>query len=157
VGDLDAFKPEFEWQVRRLRELHEASFAQRKPSMKEIIKTSQAPSSPLHSQAVMAGGFIFVTGLTGTDPATGKLAGDTVQSQVTRALKNAEAVLAAAGATLRDVVEVQVLLVRPEDFNGLNEAYAPFFPVDPPARSVAKLGVSLPGVLVSVRMVALAP
>lgn len=49
-----------------------------------------------------------------------------------------------------------MLLARPEDLAGMNEAYAEFFRTDPPARSVAKLGVELPGVLVSIRMTALA-
>jgi 2-iminobutanoate/2-iminopropanoate deaminase len=52
------------------------------------------------------------------------------------------------------VVEVQVLLTRPEDFAGMNEAYAEFFGDTPPARSVAKLGVELPGLWVSIRMTA---
>jgi len=105
----------------------------------------------------MAGGFLFVSGMTGLDPETGKLAGETIQEQTTRAMRNCESILSVAGATLHDVVEVQVLLARPEDFAGLNESYAAFFPTDPPARSVAKLGVEIPGVLVSIRLVAVAP
>ena len=58
------------------------------------------------------------------------------------------------GATLDDVVEVGVLLANPADFAGLNEEYATWFPTTPPARYVAKLGVELPGVLVSIRMTA---
>ena len=123
----------------------------------KIIETTDAPDSPRYSQAVRAGGFLFVSGMTGVDALTGKLAGATIQEQAACALQNCEAVLGAAGALLQDVVEVQVLLARPEDFNGLNEAYARFFPSDPPARSVAKLGVEIPGVLVSIRMVAVAP
>jgi 2-iminobutanoate/2-iminopropanoate deaminase len=123
----------------------------------KIIKSADAPGSPNYSQAVVAGGFLFVSGMTGVDPLTGKLAGATIQEQAACALQNCEAILGAAGALLQDVVEVQVLLARPEDFAGLNDAYARFFPSDPPARSVAKLGVEIPGVLVSIRMVAVAP
>jgi 2-iminobutanoate/2-iminopropanoate deaminase len=71
-----------------------------------------------------------------------------------QALLNCEEVLRAAGASKDDIVETQVLLADPADFAGMNEAYAAFFEVDPPARSVAKLGVDLPGVLVSIRMTA---
>jgi 2-iminobutanoate/2-iminopropanoate deaminase len=60
----------------------------------------------------------------------------------------------AAGGTLEDVVEVGVLLANPSDFAGMNEEYAAWFPADPPARYVAKLGVEIPGVLVSIRMTA---
>jgi len=59
------------------------------------------------------------------------------------------------GAGYDDIVEVGVLLTNPADFAGLNEEYARAFPTDPPARYVAKLGVELPGVLVSVRMTAI--
>ncbi|HVS75783.1 MAG TPA: Rid family hydrolase [Steroidobacteraceae bacterium] len=122
--------------------------------MKTIIRTEDAPSSPYYSQAVMAGGFLFVSGMTAMDPRTGKLAGGTIQEQTARALQSCERILSVAGASLQNIVDVQILLARPEDFAGFNEAYASFFPVDPPARSVARLGVELPGVLVSIRMVA---
>lgn len=125
--------------------------------MKTSIQTERAPASRSWSQAVKAAGLIFVSGMTGTDPVTGALAGPSIGEQVRQSLKNCEAVLEAAGASLRDVVEVQVLLADPADFAGLNEAYGAFFPADPPARSVAKLGVELPGVRVSIRVTAAAP
>ncbi|HTU67729.1 MAG TPA: Rid family hydrolase [Steroidobacteraceae bacterium] len=122
--------------------------------MKEIIRTAEAPVNPLYSQGVKAGQTIYVTGMTGTDPATKQLAGPTIQDQTLQALANCEAVLRAAGATREDVVDVQVLLSKPEDFAGLNEAYAGFFRTDPPVRSVARLGPDVPGLLVSIRMTA---
>lgn len=122
--------------------------------MREIVSTSDAPSSPLYSQAVKAGGLIFVSGMTGSDVATGALAGSTIQEQTRQALANCRAVLQAAGTTWDDVVEVGVLLANPDDFAGMNEEYAASFPGTPPARHVAKLGVELPGVLVSIRLIA---
>jgi 2-iminobutanoate/2-iminopropanoate deaminase len=119
---------------------------------RQIITTPDAPSSPLYSQGVRAGSQLFVSGMTGLDPATGELAGDTIGAQTRQAMRNCEAILRAGGATLDDVVEVGVLLTRPEDFAGLNEEYARWFTADPPTRYVAKLGVDLPGLLVSVRM-----
>jgi 2-iminobutanoate/2-iminopropanoate deaminase len=53
-----------------------------------------------------------------------------------------------------DVVEVGVLLASPGDFAEMNEEYASWFPANPPTRYVAKLGVELPGILVSIRMTA---
>ena len=97
---------------------------------------------------------MYVSGLVGIDAATGKLAGTTIQEQTRQALANCELVLRAAGATLGDVVEVGVLLTQPTDFAGMNAEYATWFPADPPARYVAKLGVDVPGVLVSIRMTA---
>lgn len=124
--------------------------------MREIIITPSAPSSPLFSQAVKAGQHIYVSGLVGIDVSTGKLAGSTIQKQTRQALLNCETVLRAAGATLEDVVEVGVLLTNPTDFTGMNDEYATWFPAEPPTRYVAKLGVEIPDVLVSIRMTAVA-
>jgi 2-iminobutanoate/2-iminopropanoate deaminase len=122
--------------------------------MRQVISTPDAPSSPLYSQAVKAGEYVHVSGLVGIDVSTGALAGSTIQEQTRQALTNCRAVLHAAGSTLDDVVEVGVLLTSPTDFGGMNEEYATWFPTDPPTRYVSKLGVELPGVLVSIRMTA---
>jgi 2-iminobutanoate/2-iminopropanoate deaminase len=122
--------------------------------MRDVIRTPNAPSSPLYSQAVKAGHSIHVSGTVGIDPATGSLAGSTIQEQTRQALANCRAILEAAHASLEDVVEVGVLLANPGDFSGMNEEYGSWFPADPPARYVAKLGVEIPGVLISIRMTA---
>lgn len=121
---------------------------------RQIITTPDAPSSPLFSQGVRAGSLVLVSGTTGMDVTTGRMAGDDIQAQTRQALTNCEAVLRAAGATLDDVVEVGVLLTDPGDFAGMNEEYARWFPADPPTRYAAKLGAEIPGLLVSIRMTA---
>lgn len=121
---------------------------------RQIIRTADAPKSPLYSQAVKVGPTIYVTGVAGLDPHTNKVAGLTIQEQTRQALINCESILRAAGAKLDDAVEVQVLLARPADFAGMNEEYAKFFPQDPPVRSVARLGPELGDILVSIRMTA---
>jgi reactive intermediate/imine deaminase len=121
---------------------------------RQIIMTANAPRSQLYSQGVKAGPNVLVSGMTGIDPGTGRLAGNTIQDQARQALRNCEAILQAAGASLDDVTEVGVLLTHPADFDGFNEEYARWFPSEPPARYVAKLGVELPGLLVSIRMAA---
>ena len=122
---------------------------------RQIITTPHAPSSPLYSQGVRAGQNVFVSGMVGIDPDSGSLAGDTIELQTRQALQNCHAILEAGGATLDDVVEVGVLLADSSDFAGLNEEYARWFPSGSPTRYVARLGVELPGVLVSIRMTAL--
>jgi reactive intermediate/imine deaminase len=122
---------------------------------REVITTPYAPSSPLYSQGVRAGSHVFVSGTTGVDPSTGRFAGDTIQDQTRQALANCGAVLRAAAATLDDVVEVGILLTHSEDFDGLNEEYARWFGSEPPTRYVARLGVDVPGLLVSIRMTAI--
>ncbi|HUN72504.1 MAG TPA: RidA family protein [Steroidobacteraceae bacterium] len=124
---------------------------------RQIIRTADAPGSALFSQAVKAGSTVYVSGMVGVDPRTNRLAGPTIQDQTQQALLNCESVLRAAGATREDIVDVHVLLARPSDFAGLNEAYAKFFPTDPPARAVGKLGVEIPDVLVSIKLTAVLP
>lgn len=121
---------------------------------RQIIRTEEAPSSPLYSQAIKAGSTIYTSGIVGLDPKTNQMAGTTIQEQTRQAIRNCENILRAGGATLADVVDVHVLLTRPADFAGLNEEYARFFPTDPPTRAVARLGVELANVLVSIKMVA---
>ena len=101
-----------------------------------------------------AGQHVYVSGLVGIDVTTGNLAGSTIQEQTRQALTNCEAILHAAGAKLEDVVKVGVLLTNPTDFAGMNEEYATWFPAQPPTRYVAKLGVEIPDLLVSIRMTA---
>ena len=122
--------------------------------MRQIIRTSDAPASALFSQAIRVGSTVYLSGITGIDPKTNQLAGSTIQEQTRQALINCEKILRAADAELDNVVEVQVLLATPSDFAGLNEEYAKFFPTDPPTRAVAKLGVELPNLLVSIKMTA---
>jgi 2-iminobutanoate/2-iminopropanoate deaminase len=122
--------------------------------MRQVISTPYAPSSSLYSQAVKAGQHVHVSGFVGIDASTGDLAGPTIQEQTRQALTNCRVVLEAAGATLEDVVEVGVLLTDPADFAGMNDEYATWFRSEPPTRYVAKLGVDIPGVLVSIRMTA---
>jgi 2-iminobutanoate/2-iminopropanoate deaminase len=122
--------------------------------MRAIVSSSEAPSSPLYSQAVKAGPFVYVSGLVGVDSATGTLAGPSIAEQTRQALTNCRTVLQAAGASLDDVVEVGVLLTDPGDFAGMNEEYARWFATDPPTRYVARLGVEISGLLVSIRMTA---
>ncbi len=92
--------------------------------------------------------------MVGIDPSPGRLAGNTIQDQAQQALTNCEAILQAGGASMDDVIEAGVLLTKPADFGGMNEEYARWFPSEPPTRYVAKLGVELPGLPVSIRVTA---
>src|SRR5690348_13031500 len=119
---------------------------------KQIIRTEQAPSSPLYSQGVRVGPMIYVSGTAGIDPATQQMAGATIQEQTRQALRNCKAIVEAGGGKLEDAVQVTVLLRNPADFAGMNEEYAKVFATDPPTRAVTKLGVEVPNLLVSIMM-----
>jgi len=118
------------------------------------IETGAAPLNPLFAQGAMAGGFVYVSGTVGIDPATGALAGETIGEQTTQALANCTAIVEAAGGSKEDIIEVGILLHDPEDFAGMNAAYSDWLPDAPPARYAAKLGAVIPRVLVSIRMTA---
>src|SRR6202161_1356919 len=86
---------------------------------RQIITTADAPSSPLYSQGVKAGPHILVSGIVGIDPSTGSLAGETIQHQTRQALTNCQAIRAAGGGSLGDVIAAGVLGAKPALFGGL--------------------------------------
>ena len=120
-----------------------------------IVRTDRAPPAPAtYSQAVKAAGLVFVSGTGPIDPETGKIAGATIQEQTRQCLKNISAILAAAGSSLEKIVSATVILLEEEDFAGMNEEWLRWFPVDPPARQGAKLPVRMPGMKVSIAVIA---
>jgi 2-iminobutanoate/2-iminopropanoate deaminase len=96
----------------------------------------------------------FVSGTGPFDPATGKIVGQTIQEQTCQCLTNICAILKAAGSSLDKVASATVILLEEEDFAGLNEEWLKWFPVDPPARQEAKLPVRIPGMKVSIALIA---
>ena len=88
--------------------------------VREIVSTPNAPSSPLYSQGVKAGPFLFVSGMTGSDPRGAASLDLRSKNRRDRRLGIARA-FQAAGANLDNVVEVGVLLTNPVDFAGMNE------------------------------------
>jgi 2-iminobutanoate/2-iminopropanoate deaminase len=122
---------------------------------REIIRTTDAPKAPpTFSQAVKVAGLVFVSGTGPFDPATGAVTGSTIQEQTAQCLKNISAILAAAGSSLSKVASATVILLEESDFAGLNEEWVKWFPVDPPARHGAKLPVRIPGLKVSIAVIA---
>jgi 2-iminobutanoate/2-iminopropanoate deaminase len=116
-----------------------------------------AAHSP-YSHAVIASGFVFVSGQIAAQPGGGPMdvVGTTMQEQTRQAMRNVETVLKAAGSGLDKVVKVTVLLAKPDQMKEMNEAYAEFFPGNKPARAVARLGPEIPGILVSIEAMAVA-
>lgn len=109
----------------------------------EEIKASQAPAAiGPYSQAIQAGGTIYVSGQLPINPATGEFAGADIRAQARQSLENIKAILAAAGTDMAHVVKTTVLLQDMADFAAMNEVYAEYFSEPYPARAafqVAKL------------------
>ncbi|HTL20928.1 MAG TPA: RidA family protein [Steroidobacteraceae bacterium] len=124
---------------------------------RQIIFTPKAAKPPAtYSQAVRAGGLIFVSGTAPHDPQTGALVGATIQEQTRQCLKNIAAILESAGSSLDKIASVTVVLAEEEDFQGMNEEWMKWFPSNPPARQGAKLPVKVPGLKVSIAVIAAA-
>jgi 2-iminobutanoate/2-iminopropanoate deaminase len=121
---------------------------------KQIVLTDQAPPPFAgYSQAVKAGGLVFVSGQ-GPFNAAGELVGNTIQEQTGQCLRNIEAVLAAAGSSLSKVVSATFILAEESDFAGMNEEWGRWFVSEPPARQGAKLPVRPKGRRVSIAVIA---
>jgi 2-iminobutanoate/2-iminopropanoate deaminase len=121
------------------------------------ISSEQAPDAlGPYSQAIVAGGLVFCSGMAGIDPETGAAA-EGIEAQTEQALRNLAAVLSAAGSSMDDVVKTTIFYANVEDFGRLNEVYARHMPDPPPARS-APAHVRLPrGLLVSIEAIAVLP
>ena len=124
---------------------------------RQAVTTDQAPAAlGPYSQAIVAGGLIFCSGMAGIDPATGTIP-EGIEAQTEQALVNLAAVLAEAGASMDDIVKTTIFYDDVEDFGRLNEVYARHMPDPPPARS-APAHIRLPrGLLVSIEAIAVRP
>lgn len=104
--------------------------------MKKIISTTHAPSAVgPYSQAVEAGGMLFVSGQVPIDPIQGKIPEGDIQTHTRQVLENIRAILAEAGYSLEQVVKCTCYLADMADFKAMNEVYATFFTSAQPARA----------------------
>jgi 2-iminobutanoate/2-iminopropanoate deaminase len=121
------------------------------------VSTDSAPAAlGPYSQAIIANGFVFCSGTAGIDPATGAVA-EGIEAQAEQALRNLDAILAAAGASLATLVKTTIFYQNVDDFAAINAVYARYMPEPPPARS-APANVNLPrGLLISIDAIAVLP
>jgi 2-iminobutanoate/2-iminopropanoate deaminase len=105
-----------------------------------VVSTASAPAAiGPYSQAISAGGMIFISGQLPVEPETGVLIEGDIGGMTRRIFANLEAVLLAAGSSLAHVVKVTVFLADMNDFQSMNTVYAEFFPENPPARSTVQV------------------
>ena len=108
--------------------------------MNRVVSAQGAPAAiGPYSQAIEAGGFIFVSGQLPLDPVAGRIVDDDVGRQTRRSIENLAAILEAAGSSLDDVVKASVFLRNMDDFAAMNEVYAEFFSKSPPARAAVQV------------------
>ncbi len=123
--------------------------------MLKVFHTDQAPKAVgPYSQVVQGGNTVFVSGQIPIDPATGKVVTGGIQAETEQSLKNAQAILAEAGLTLKDVMKVTVYLDNIDDFSAMNEVYAKYFSDHKPARAAFEVAKLPLGVGVEIEMIA---
>lgn len=123
------------------------------------VQTAQAPAAiGPYSQAIRCGQFLYASGQVALDPVSGKLIGSDVEAQTEQACQNVQAVLAAAGATLAQVVKTTVFLTSMNDFQAMNAVYGRYFAGPdrlPPARSTVAVAELPLRALVEIECVAI--
>jgi 2-iminobutanoate/2-iminopropanoate deaminase len=123
--------------------------------MRQVVHTDGAPKAiGPYSQAIVSGGFLYVSGQIAIDPLTGDVSDGDVGAQTERILKNAGEILMAGGATLETVVKTTVYLTDMAHFERMNEVYSLFFGDMPPARSTVAVAGLPRNVLVEIDFVA---
>ncbi|KAK3025539.1 hypothetical protein RJ639_041017 [Escallonia herrerae] len=104
--------------------------------IKEAVQTEKAPAAlGPYSQAIKANDLLFVSGVLGLVPETGKFISESVEEQTEQVLKNMGEILKASGASYASVVKTTIMLADLKDFKKVNEIYAKYFPLPAPARS----------------------
>ena len=115
------------------------------------IHTDRAPKAiGTYSQAIRAGGTLYISGQIPLDPATGALVGGDFEAQCVRVFENLAAIAAAAGGTLDRTVKVNVFLTDLADFPKVNEVMARYFKEPFPARATVAVAALPRGVPVEV-------
>ena len=105
----------------------------------KVVYTDQAPAAiGPYSQAIVLNDVLFTSGQIPVNPATGEIAGDTIETQAEQVMKNLGAVLAEAGTSFENAVKTTCFLADMGDFAKFNEVYAKYF-VNKPARSCVAL------------------
>ncbi|WP_202916172.1 RidA family protein [Paenibacillus mesophilus] len=120
--------------------------------MRKAVRTSEASAGDgPYSQAIVSGGFVFVSGQGPLD-VEGRVVGNTIEEQTEFTLRNIEMILAAAGCTMDDVVKVNVILADIQDFSRFNAVYRTHFQEPMPARTCFEGG--LDQILVEIDVIA---
>lgn len=116
-------------------------FTEKPNKLKKIIYTNNAPE-PIgpYSQAIEAGGFIFISGQIAMDPASGNILQTTdIKEETEQVMKNMQTIIEAAGCTMQDVVKCTIFLIDMQQFAAVNSVYGEYFQTNPPARETVQV------------------
>jgi len=122
---------------------------------KIVISTQNAPAPVgAYNQAIVTGKLIFVSGQIPLDPATGELIEGDFKARCKRVLENLEAIVISAGSNTDKIVKTTVFLTDLSKFAEVNETYAEFFKLDPPARAAVEVSKLPLGVDIEIECIA---
>ena len=123
--------------------------------MRQVISTDAAPQAiGPYSQAIVYNGVAYLSGQIPLDPATGQIVAGGIEEQTTRVLENLGAVLTEAGASFATVLKTTIFVKDMNDFAKVNEIYAKYFPVNPPARATVQAAKLPRDVMVEIEAIA---
>ena len=121
----------------------------------KYVSTDKAPQAiGPYSQAVISGGMVYTSGQIAIDPATGNIAGATIEEQTELVCTNIENLLNAAGTDISKVVKTVCFLADMNDFEAFNRVYAKYFPENPPARSCVEVSTLPMGIKLEIEAIA---
>lgn len=125
--------------------------------MKKVLSTSNAPAAiGPYSQGISdCGEIVFVSGQIPVNPESGTIESDSIEGQARQSLKNAGAVLSAAGLSYKDVVKTTCFITEMSDFAVFNNVYSEFFAGDCPARSCVAVKQLPKGALCEIEVIAI--
>ena len=122
---------------------------------RKVVRAASAPGAiGPYSQAIAAGGFLFVSGQVPLDPGTGLLVEGGIAQQTERALESLKAILESGGAGMGAVVKTTVYLADMADFARMNEVYARYFDSEAPARVTIQVSALPKGARVEIDAIA---
>jgi 2-iminobutanoate/2-iminopropanoate deaminase len=123
---------------------------------KSVVRTDEAPGpfqGAPYSQAIRAGGFVFVSGQLGLKPGDGEIGGS-IAEQTEQIFANLRAILEAGGSSLELLVKTTVFLTDLDEFAAMNEVYARHVGHAPPARSTVEIAALPSGAKVEIDAIA---
>lgn len=124
-------------------------------SKKSFNTSKVARMTQVFPQAVIAGEFIFLSGITGLEVVSGKVISDNFEDQARQCFQNIKIILEEAGSSMEKVVKTTIFMVTGNDFSVVNKVYAEVFPGEAPARSTPQVMPFPAGILISVECIAL--
>lgn len=128
------------------------------PTPRRVVTSANAPAPvAAYSQAIASGDLLFCSGQIAIDPQTGQMVQGGIEVETEQVLKNLQAVLAAAGASLADVVKTTVYLADFSEFSAMNAIYVRAFTTEPPARATVGVAALPRGAKIELEAIARLP